>query len=182
MIPTDWEQEDLICMSTTVIVILSVIWQYDKGLSVFTCSFFSCPEQILEPESAWKGTEWKRITLWSETALTGDSQCAPGPPSVPSSCTSTLPMTQLPVQLHSSVFDSQISELWLIWKPANWHLPLIYVSTPTPISSGQVFSCHKLIKSMWVLLLFIWAGSLIFVFLLFQVQMKIFHLLTSFTI
>lgn len=43
------------------------IWQYDKGLSVFTCSFFSCPEQILERDSACKGMEVKRINSWSET-------------------------------------------------------------------------------------------------------------------
>lgn len=42
--------------------------------------FFSCLEQILEPEWACEGIERKRINFWSETALTGDFECAPGPP------------------------------------------------------------------------------------------------------
>lgn len=42
--------------------------------------FLSCPEPILEPESACKWMEWKRINLWSETALAGDFNSAPGPP------------------------------------------------------------------------------------------------------
>lgn len=68
--------------------------------------FFSCPEQILEPESACKGMEWKRINLRSETALAGDFQRAPGPPKSAQFPTAApaLSKLQLAVQFYSWVF------------------------------------------------------------------------------
>lgn len=158
------------------------IWQ--RTLCLYLIFFFSCPEQILEPESAFKGIEWKRINFWSEIGLTGDFQCTPGPPSVPRfpqqhqhSPNDTLSCVVLQLRFCIHKFQSYG---WYGNQPTgtyHWH-----VSTPNLISFGQVFSFYKLIKSMWVLLLVIWAGSLIFVFLLFQIQMKLFDLLTSFTI
>lgn len=113
---------------------------------VFSPSFFSCPEPNLEPESACKWMERKRINLWSGTAFAGDFCCAPGPPKSALFPTPGPELSELHSQLCSFTAEflhSQISKLWLIWETANWHLQLPYVWTQTLISFGQVLNCHK---------------------------------------